>query len=151
MEEIRKEFEMNLSKEKAFQNFIYRLNEWWPKEFTWSGKALQEIYIEQQENGHCIEIGPHDFRCDWGRVLTWNPPDKITFTWQIGPNREPQPDPEKASKVKIIFESKEPDKTLVRVEHSGFENHGEGAEDYRKAMDSVYGWDYILNCYKQHK
>jgi hypothetical protein len=37
---------------------------------------------------------------------------------------------------------RQPDPDLV---HSGFEGHGEGAEDYAAAMGSPQGWEYILS------
>ncbi len=55
--------------------------------------------------GHCSERGPHGFRCDWGRVVTCEPPGKIAFTWQISPQRVPQPDPAQASLVEVRFDA----------------------------------------------
>jgi hypothetical protein len=38
-------------------------------------------------------------------------------------------------------------RTRVIIEHTGFENHGEGAEQYRQEMASEYGWPFILARY----
>ena len=59
------------------------LNEWWPKEYTWSQDKLKEIRINGQKDGLCTEIGPYGFRCDWGRVTELTENEKIKLKWQI--------------------------------------------------------------------
>ena len=90
----------------------------------------------------CFELGPHGFRCDWGRVTVWEPPHRLVFRWQIGAQREPVPDPQRASEVEVRFADGE-----VRLEHRGFERHGPDAENYRAALASEQGWPYILGRY----
>ncbi|PCI42537.1 MAG: ATPase, partial [Moraxellaceae bacterium] len=50
----------------------------------------------------------------------------IKFTWQISPNREPQPNPQKASVVEVNFTMINLKTTIVSLVHSGFEKNGEG-------------------------
>ena len=149
MKKISKEINVAISADKAFQKFVNELNEWWPKEYTWSQDKLKEIRIDSRVGGLCSEIGPHGFRCDWGRVTDLTENKKIELKWQISPNREPVPDPEKASDIQIVFKEND-DSTTVQFEHRNFENHGDGAEDYRKMMDGKQGWDFILDAYKQY-
>lgn len=133
---------------KAFQYFTNELNSWWPKEYTWSGEVLEKIAIEPRENGRCYERGPHGFECDWGRVLTWDPPYRILFTWQISPNRVPEPNPEKVSEIEVLFKE-EKNKTNITFIHRDFEKHGENAESYKQLLESPQGWPFILNKYKE--
>lgn len=133
---------------KAFQYFTNELNSWWPKEYTWSGEGLEKIAIEPRKNGRCYERGPHGFECDWGRVLTWDPPHRILFTWQISPNRVPEPNPEKVSEIEVLFKEEE-SKTLITFIHRDFEKHGENAESYKQLLESPQGWPFILNKYKE--
>ena len=148
MKNISKTLQIDAPAKKVFNKFVNEFNEWWPKEYTWSQDTLQEIRIEPKVNGLCTEIGPHGFRCDWGRVtvLTEN---QIGLKWQISPKREPIPNPDKASDVKVSFVS-QGDSTTLNFEHFNFENHGEGSGDYRNMMDSAQGWDYILNRFKEY-
>lgn len=95
----------------------------------------------------CSEVGPHGFRCDWGRVLAAERPKRLRFTWQIGPSREPVPDPERASVVDVRFLAEGADSTRVEVEHHAFERHGEAAQGYRDALASEQGWPYMLGRY----
>lgn len=130
----------------AFAVFTDGLADWWVKEYTWSGpEALVEIGIEPGEGGMAYEIGPHGFRSDWGRVLTWQPARQLVFSWQIGPDRLPVPDPAHASEVEVRFASDEDGQTLVEVEHRGFDRHGQDAEGYREALTD--GWRELMSRY----
>jgi uncharacterized protein YndB with AHSA1/START domain len=133
--------EHDVGAERAFAAFA-DLGAWWPAEYSWAGDVLEEIGIEPREGGHCYELGPHGIRCDWGRVTAWEPPRRLVFTWQIGPQREPAPDPARASEVEVRF-----DATTVTLEHRDFERHGPDAENYRAALASEHGWPYILGRY----
>jgi uncharacterized protein YndB with AHSA1/START domain len=130
--------------ERAFAVFCEGMTSWWPPEYTWAQKTLEEIAIEPREGGHCYERGPHGFRCDWGRVVTCEPPGRIAFTWQITAQRVPQPDPAKASLVEVRFAPDGENGTRVQVAHRHFSRHGEGAKDYEAAMRSPQGWPLLL-------
>jgi uncharacterized protein YndB with AHSA1/START domain len=134
----------------AFRMFTEEIGRWWPKEYTWSGDVLEQMTIEPRVGGHCYEVGPHAFRCDWGRVTAVDAPHRIAFTWQIGATRVPEPDPASASEVEVSFDATGDGGTLVTLEHRGFERHGDGGADYRDAMASDMGWRRILQQYARH-
>ncbi len=144
---IQQEIDVEMPLAEAFSRFVDRLGEWWPAEYTWSQDALEEIVIEPREGGLCSEHGPDGFRCDWGRVLRFERPTGLSFSWQIGPGREPVPDRHKASEVEVRFERVGEATTRVALEHRGFERHGEGGEEYSAALSSDQGWPYILERY----
>ncbi|NBE82543.1 SRPBCC family protein [Micromonospora rubida] len=134
------------SAERAFAVFTGGLTDWWVREYTWSGPAaLAELGVEPRAGGMLYEIGPHGFRSDWGRVLTWDPPRRLVFIWQIGPDRVPVPDPAQASEVEVLFLPEGPERTRVEVEHRHFDRHGEAAEGYRQALTA--GWHELLSRY----
>lgn len=129
----------------AFDAFTTRMHEWWVREFTWSGRELlQTIGIEPGVGGMAYEIGPHGFRLDWGRVLSWDRPRRLVLAWQIAPDRVPRPDPAQASEVEVRFRP-HPDGTAVTLEHRRFERHGPAAAGYRRAMTD--GWRELLDRY----
>ncbi|SBT50382.1 Uncharacterized conserved protein YndB, AHSA1/START domain [Micromonospora auratinigra] len=134
------------SAERAFAVFTGGLTDWWVREYTWSGpQALAELGVEPRPGGMLYEIGPYGFRSDWGRVLTWDPPRRLVFTWQIGPDRVPVPDPARASEVEVLFLPETPQRTRVEVEHRHFDRHGAAAEGYRAALTA--GWHELLRRY----
>jgi uncharacterized protein YndB with AHSA1/START domain len=144
---IRHQVSVTSDSDEAFRQFAEQLDRWWPREYTWSGDVLQAIGIEPREGGLCYEPGPHGFRCDWGRVLVWEPPVRLVLAWQISPRREPVPDPRRASEVEVQFDPDGRGGTRVTLEHRGFDRHGTGASEYRAAMASPQGWAYILARY----
>jgi uncharacterized protein YndB with AHSA1/START domain len=130
----------------AFATFTERMAAWWPPEATWSGGALQSIGIEPRVGGFCFERGPHGLRLDWGRVAAWEPPHRLVFSWQIGADRTPEPNPAHASEVEVRF-APDAGGSLVTLEHRGFERHAGDAAAYRDGMASERGWPRILDRY----
>jgi uncharacterized protein YndB with AHSA1/START domain len=92
------------------------------------------------------EMGPHGFRIDWGRIIAWDPPQALSFTWQIGADRTPVPDPAGASRVHVTFEVVG-DGTVVRVVHDDWTNHGDAAQEYRDSF--AQAWPMALAAYEK--
>lgn len=148
VEPIKRELLLPCAIDKAFEVFTAGFVEWWPREYSWSQDAMESIGMEPCKDGRCTEIGPRGFQLDWGRVLEWQPPQKLVLTWQIGPDRVPQPNPDNASRIEVVFTAVSDSQTQLSFEHRDIHQHGEGAEDYRAALDSEYGWDFILEKYQ---
>ena len=129
IEIIHRAIEVPLSAERAFGFFTEHFALWWPREYTWGQEVVEDIGIEPREGGLCFERGPYGFRCDWGRVLSWEPPRRLVLAWQISARREPQPNPAKASTLEVTFAADTPQRTRVLLEHRDFERHGDGAPE----------------------
>ena len=149
MEKIVKNIKIENNTSEVFQKFIQEINYWWPKEYTWSQEKLEEMKIDGKKDGLCTEIGPCGFRCDWGRVVELKVNEQIRLKWQISLKREPIPNPEKSSDIKIEFIEHKKSYTKLHFSHYNFDNHGDGAKDYQKMMDGEQGWDFILNSFKE--
>lgn len=135
-----------LELDAAFEFFTAGLGSWWPREYTWSGPRLvEEIGMEEREGGMLYERGPYGFRVDFGRIVVWSPPRRLLFTWQIGADRTPQPDPDQASEVDVTF-GQVNDETLVTVTHGLWERHGSDAQAYRDGF--VEAWPHVLESLK---
>lgn len=144
-EAVRRTVTVRVLPDRAFAVFTDELATWWPREYTWARDVLDTIGIEPTEGGRCFERGPYGFWCNWGRVLVWDPPSRLVFSWQISPRREP--DPAKASEVEVRFVAEGLQATRVELAHRSFERHGEGSDGYRAALDSEQGWSLILDRY----
>jgi uncharacterized protein YndB with AHSA1/START domain len=132
-----------LPQSAAFRLFTEGLGRWWPQEYTWGQDACLDLAMEPRLGGACFETGPHGFRCDWGRILQWEPPRLLAFTWQIAPDRTPQPDPMRASEVSVAFVPSGA-RTQVILTHRHFSRHGEGGHAYREEMGSPMGWPLLM-------
>lgn len=132
---------------EAFRTFTEDLATWWPPEYSWSGDVLEHIGLEPREGGHCYEIGPRAFRCDWGTVLTWDPPVRLILAWQVGMDRVPIPNLARASEIEVTFTALADTQTQVDFEHHAFSRHGKRAQAYCRALNAPMGWTYILDRY----
>ena len=150
MEKISRNIIVRMPRNQAFNKFVREFGSWWPQRYTWSYRRLREIRIDPKVDGLCTEIGPYDFRCDWGRITGFRDGEWISLKWQISPQRVPEPNPDKSSDITVTFISRSDSETMVEFEHSAFANHGDGAEEYFKAMNSEAGWDYILQRYAEY-
>ena len=139
--------EIRLGAELAFERFSRGVQDWWPRDYTWSGESLQEIRIEPRVGALCTEIGPHGFRCDFGRILDVAPGQHLVFTWQIGFDRVPQPVPSSASEVEVRFEEIGVDRTRVTLTHRHFARHGTDGVAYCAVMASERGWPFVLEAF----
>jgi uncharacterized protein YndB with AHSA1/START domain len=131
----------------AFATFIDRFSAWWPRESSWSGDVLESMTLDPRPGGLLSEHGPHGFRLDWGRIIAWEPPHRLVFTWQLASDRTPEPNPARASEVEVRFVADGASRTRVELEHRAFDRHGDGAEAYRDGMASADGWPRILEAY----
>ena len=139
-----------LSAAAAFEKFRHDITQWWPREFTWSGEALESLYFEGRKLGTLWERGPEGFRIDMARVMRWVPPERIVLRWHVGPNMKPEPNPARASEVEIRFVSEDANHTRIELEHRDFSHHGAGAESYRAQMRGAKGWPMILKAFADH-
>lgn len=132
-----------LPQAEAFARFAGAMGRWWPHAYTWGQDACLGLEIEPRVGGACVELGPHGFRSQWGRVLQWEPPRLLAFSWQIAPDRTPQPDPSRASEVALAFVPTGRS-TLLILTHRHFDRHGEAGGAYREEMGSEMGWPLLL-------
>lgn len=141
---------VNLSPTLAFERFRHDIARWWPKEYTYSGNSMEDLYLEGRKGGVFWERGPEGFRCDLARVLRWMPPDKMIMRWHISPGHRPEPDPERASEVEIRFVPDGGTGTRIEVEHRAFSRHGTLGAEYASRMGSETGWPLILRRFAEY-
>ncbi len=146
---IRTEVSVDAPPSDAFAAFTDGMGTWWPREQTWSGELLERVGIERRSGGFCYEIGSGGMRLDWGRVAAWEPPHRLSFSWQVGPGRVPEVNPARASQVEVRFEAEGADRTLVSVQHHGWERHGEAGAAYREQFDQAGTWPAILDAFSR--
>jgi uncharacterized protein YndB with AHSA1/START domain len=127
--------------ERAFSVFTAGMQTWWPPTHHILQAELAEMEFEPFEGGNIVDRGVDGSECRWARVLAYEPPTRVVFSWDITLGWQIEEDREKTSEVEIRFTSEGPDRTLVELEHRNLERHGEGWEKMRDAVASPGGWD----------
>ncbi len=79
--------------------------------------------------------------CRWSRVLAYEPPERLVFSWDIDAKWQLETDHDKTSEIEVRFTAEGPDRTLVELEHRHLDRHGEGWEGMRDAVGSPNGWN----------
>ena len=78
--------------------------------------------------------------CRWARVLAYEPPDRVVFSWDIRLDWTIETDHARTSEVELRFVPDGAERTRVELEHRHLERHGEGWEAMRDAVGSPDGW-----------
>jgi uncharacterized protein YndB with AHSA1/START domain len=130
--------------ERAFSVFIEQFGSIKPREHNMLGVDIAESVFEPRAGGHIYDRGVDGSECRWARVLAYEPPDRVVFTWDISPHWQIETDPEKASEVELRFIAETPDRTRVELEHRHLDRHGDDWEGLRAGVDSDDGWPLYL-------
>lgn len=143
---VRKHVRVQAPVERAFSVFVEQMETWWPAHHHIGAQPFQSIFVEPRAGGRWYERDAQGNQCDWGTVLAWEPPHKVSLSWHLGPDWKFNADLAKASEVEIRFIA-EGSATLVELEHRGLERHGEGYEQLRAALDSPDAWAGTLAAF----
>lgn len=133
--------------EEAFRSFTEDFGRFKPPEHNMLGVEIAETVFEARVGGHIYDRGVDGSEFRWARVLAYEPPHRVAFSWDIGPTWQIESDPEKTSEVEVRFTAEGPARTKVELEHSRLHHHGEGWEGLRGAVDSEGGWPLYLRRY----
>jgi len=130
--------------DRAFSVFVERCHDWWPSEHRLGHADRVAVVLEPRLGGRWYERTADGKESNWGSVLEWQPPYRVSLSWQIGLGFVPEPNPDRASRVDVVFTAEGPDRTQVTVVHSEFERHGDGWQSMRDAVSNDRGWPGIL-------
>jgi uncharacterized protein YndB with AHSA1/START domain len=141
---VRKSVRVQVSVERAFSIFLEQMETWWPAEHHIGKQGFQCIVVEPRAGGRWYERDAQGNECNWGSVLAWEPPQRVTLGWHLQSDWKYDPDPARASEIEILFTVKGPTSTQVDLAHSKLERHGEGYEKLLVALEGPEAWARIL-------
>ena len=130
--------------ERAFSVFTDGFGTFKPREHNMLGVDIAETVFESHVGGHIYDRGVDGSECRWARVLAYEPPDRVVFSWDISPRWQIESDVEKTSEVEVRFISETPERTRVELEHRNLDRHGEGWEGARDGVAGEGGWPLYL-------
>ena len=135
--------------ERAFTVFTERFGDFKPAEHNLLGAPIAETVFEPRVGGHIYDRAVDGSECRWARVLVYEPPERVVFSWDISPQWQIESDPERASEVEVRFIVETPERTRVVLEHRNLDRHGEGWEGLREGVGGEGGWTLYLERFAE--
>lgn len=135
------------SQQRAFEVFTRQFGAVKPKEHNMLAVPIVETVLEPHVGGRIVDRGEDGSECAWARVLVFEPPHRLVFTWEISPRSQVEPDPADASEVEVRFLPEDDDSTRVEIEHRHLDRHGSGWESLRDGVADEQGWPLYLARY----
>ena len=83
--------------------FTERFGDFKPREHNLLAAPIAETVFEPHVGGHIYDRAVDGTECRWARVLAYDPPDRVVFSWDISPTWQLEDDPEHASEVEVRF------------------------------------------------
>lgn len=125
--------------EAAFRRFTSEFASWWPSStHSIGGRKLKRVVFECRAGGRIYEELKDGRRFQWGKVTTWEPSQRVGFTWH------PSKDEATAQDVEVSF-ARDAEGTRVVLRSWGWERLGAKAAQQRKGY--LIGWGSVLDGY----
>jgi uncharacterized protein YndB with AHSA1/START domain len=135
--------------ERAFSVFTDGFGTFKPREHNMLQVEIAETVFETHVGGNIYDRGVDGSECRWARVLAFEPPNRVVFSWDISPQWQIETDLDKTSEVEVRFVAEAPDRTRVELEHRNLDRHGEGWEAERDGVAGDQGWPLYLNRFAE--
>lgn len=141
---VRREVVVGAPLERAFALFTERFGDFKPKEHNLLGVPIAATQFDPRVGGHIYDVGEDGSECRWARVLAYEPPSRVVFSWDISPAWQVEPEPSRTSEVEVRFVAETPETTRVQLEHRHLDRHGPGWESVRDGVGHDGGWPLYL-------
>jgi len=139
LEPVQRSVTVSWDVDAAFRRFTAEIGRWWPlRTHSVSEGNSDTCVFEGHAGGRIYEVARDGKQHDWGKVLEWDPPRRVKFTWH--PGREVST----AGWVELRF-TPVADGTRLDLTHGGWENFGQGVEKARRGYRM--GWGYVLELW----
>jgi uncharacterized protein YndB with AHSA1/START domain len=149
IEPVRRQLVVDLGIERAFRLFIDRFDAIKPREHNLLSVPIAETVFEPRQGGHIYDVGVDGSQCRWSRVLAYDPPHRVVFSWDIGPTWQLETDLTKTSEVEVRFIAESGTRTRVELEHRNLDRHGDGWRSVADGISGEGGWLLYLRRYSE--
>jgi uncharacterized protein YndB with AHSA1/START domain len=144
---VRQQIVVQVPIEQAFEVFTQRFGDFKPREHNMLAAPITETVFEPRVGGHIVDRGTDGSECRWARVLVYEPPARVVFSWDIGPTWQVETEQENTSEVEVRFTAEGPARTRVELEHRNIDRHGPGWEAVASGVGHDEGWPLYLARY----
>lgn len=145
---VRHEVTVDAPPERAFRVFTERFGDFKPREHNLLQVPIAATVFEPRVGGHIYDRGVDGSECRWARIVAYEPPDRVVFTWDIGPTWQVETNLERTSEVEVRFVGETAERTRVVLEHRRLDRHGEGWESVATGVNGDAGWPLYLTRYR---
>jgi len=137
---------VDVPQDRAFSVFTDEIGTWWDPDhhLLSEGTTLKEMVFEPRVGGHVYDVASDGSECRWSRVLAYDPPERVVFSWDINLQWGVETDLDKTSEVEVRFIAEAPERTRVELEHRNLDRHGDGWEAARDGVGGDQGWPLYL-------
>jgi uncharacterized protein YndB with AHSA1/START domain len=144
---VRRQIVVEAPIDRAFEVFTARFGDFKPPEHNLLGAPIAETVVEPRFGGTIVARAGDGSECRWARILAYEPPDRVVFSWDIGPQWQIETDPDLTSEVEVRFFTESPERTRVELEHRHIDRHGPGWQAVLDGVDGDEGWPLYLDRY----
>ncbi len=144
---VRRQVVVDAPIDKAFTVFTERFGDFKPPEHNLLSAPIAETVFEPHAGGHIYDRATDGSECRWATVLAYEPPQRVVFSWDIGPTWQVVTDRETVSEVEVRFTAETPERTRVDLEHRNLDRHGPGWESVAGGVGADDGWALYLDRY----
>jgi uncharacterized protein YndB with AHSA1/START domain len=146
-EVVRRQIVVPAPLEKAFAVFTERFGDFKPPEHNLLAAPIAETVFEPRVGGFIYDRATDGSECRWARVLAYEPPHRVVFSWDIGPTWQIETEPENTSEVEVRFVADGEERTRVELEHRNLDRHGPGWQSVADGVGHDQGWPLYLARY----
>ena len=108
---------------------------------------IAETVFEPRGGGHIYDRGVDGSECRWARIVSYEPPRRVVFTWDIGPTWQLETDLSRTSEVEVRFTAESAERTRLDLTHRQLDRHGPGWQSVADGVDGDAGWPLYLDRY----
>lgn len=132
---------------RAFAVFTERFGDFKPAEHNLLAAPIAETVFEPRVGGHIYDRAVDGSECRWARILAYEPPNRVMFSWDISPQWRVETDPEQTSEVEVRFVAEGSNRTRLELEHRHIDRHGPGWQAVSEGVEADEGWPLYLARY----
>jgi uncharacterized protein YndB with AHSA1/START domain len=144
---VRRQIVVQAPIDRAFAVFTDRFGDFKPPEHNLLRVPIAETVFEPKVGGHIYDRGTDGSECRWARILAFEPPVRVVFSWDISPQWTIETEPDNTSEVEVTFIAETPDRTRVELEHRHIDRHGPGWQAVSEGIANDQGWPLYLQRY----
>jgi uncharacterized protein YndB with AHSA1/START domain len=135
--------------ELAFSVFTDGFDAIKPRDHNLLDVDIAETVFESHVGGNIYDRGVDGSECRWARVLAFEPPNRVVFSWDISPQWQLETNPDRTSEVEVRFVAETAERTRVELEHRNLDRHGDGWEGMREGVAGDQGWPLYLDRFSE--